>query len=317
MKNSKKKVVREDVLELLNGVLSAFRAVEMPLAVKDVAAAMGLEPRIVQLAIEHLQDQGYDLKRIVAGQEVKWSLIRYGQNKMEQYYRSQGEIETPTILTADWHAASYGFSGIALKKMANDITEYGIKSVVHAGDFYQGRGVHKMELEDCITLDVDKQVEMGEKLLESLPDIDFHVVSGNHEERMKGSIHVGHDMLLSTAKSQPKFHYYGHVAKLTLNKEFSMTIMHSSGGSTYAKTYRPERIFDQLIERPNLLVTGHSHQLFVVARAANAWVTQAGCLQRENSFLLNKGIVPQVGYIILKSFSPSGAEFAIRRPEIF
>jgi hypothetical protein len=317
MKNSKKKLVREDVLELLNGVLSAFRAVETPLAVKDISAAMELEPNIVQLAIEHLQDQGYDLKRIVQGQESKWVLVRYGQNKMEQYYRSQGEVETPLILTGDWHVASHGFSQIALNQMKADVKDYGIKSILHAGDFYQGRGVHRMELEDCVTLDVDKQVEMGEAILDDFPDIDFHVVLGNHEEKMKGSIHVGHDMLLSTAKLKPKFRYYGHVARLTLNKKFSLTMIHTRGGVTYAKSYRPERIYDQFVERPNLLITGHTHQLFAIARGSNAYVTQVGCLQRENSYLIGAGLVPQVGYLILNSFSEKGADFDYRRPEIF
>jgi hypothetical protein len=237
---------------------------------------------------------------------------------MGAYYRSQGDIETPCILSADWHLGSFGFSQIALENMIKNVKEHGVKHIVVAGDFYQGRGVHRLELEDCKSLSVDEQEAWGLEAVDQFPsNVQFHTICGNHEEKIKASIHVGHDMLLATAKQRANFAYYGHIAKFNLNKKFTMMVIHTSGGLTYAKTYRPERVFDQLLERPNFLVTGHMHQLFAVGRPPNVIVSQAGTLQRENSYLLNKGVTAQVGYMILHEFTDENANIQYCRPRVY
>jgi hypothetical protein len=314
----KKTQASRDVLEVLNSVLSALRAVNAPVTLDEIAKATDLEGPVVARAIPYLEDQGYDIKKIIQGDETRYVLVRFGQNEMGAFYRSQGAISTPAILASDWHIGSYGFSEIALKRMIHDVEQFGIRDIVIAGDFYQGRGVHKMELEDCKTLSVDIQVEWGCGIIDRFPsETRFHVVIGNHEEKLKGSVLVGHDMLLATAKRRKQFSYYGHITKLDLNKKFTTLVIHTSGGLSYAKTYRAERVFDQLLERPNLLVTGHMHQLFAVGRPPNIVVTQAGTLQRENAYLLNKGVTAQVGYMILQDFTEEDATIRYVRPKVF
>lgn len=312
----------QEFLKKVNSVLSAFRSVNTPVKLSDIGKATGLTDGEVQYAIGLLRDQGYDVKKLTVGKELKYSLVRFGQNDMGLYYRILGEVRTPCIITTDWHVGSFGFSEIALKTMLKDVDEYGIRDVLHVGDFYQGRGVHSMELEDCKTLSVDKQEEWGVEIIRQFPSkTRFHVVIGNHEEKMKGSVQVGHDMLLATANAlnpeDPEFNYYGHVAKLSLNKAFTLLMIHSSGGLSYAKSYKAERIFDQLTERPHILATGHMHQLFAVGRPPNIIVCQAGTLQRENSYLLNKGATAQVGWFILHEFTDENALLAYRRPKVF
>jgi len=319
----KTKPLSQSILDALHSVLSALRSVEAPVLLKDLAEAVSLDERTVLIAINLLEDQGYDIKelsnRTADNQlERRFVLVRYGENDMERYYRSFGEIETPMILTSDQHIGSYGFSEIAWNQMLKDVDEFGIKTIIMPGDVYQGRGVHRMELQDCKSLSADDQVEWGINYLNQFPSsVHFHSVIGNHEEKMKGNVNIGHDMLLSTAKQMTRFHYYGHVAKLTLNKKFSMLMIHTSGPPAYAKTYKAERIFDQLLERPHLLITGHHHQLFTVGRPPNTVVAQCGTLQRENSYLLNKGVTAQVGYLILHEFSEDSSTFQFRRPKVF
>lgn len=317
----KRALEEEELARLLNSVLSALRSVTVPVKLKELADATKLSEGIIHYAIGGLRDAGYDVKKVQVGEEERYILVRFGQNDMGAYYRTLGKVETPCILTTDWHIGSFGFSEIALQRMIDDVKKYKIKHIIHAGDFYQGRGVHRMELEDCKTLSVDKQEEWGTEAINKFPTwTEFHVVIGNHEEKIKGNVQVGHDMLLSTATDKRRkvpFNYYGHVAKLTLNGKYSLLMIHTSGGLTYAKTYKAERVFDSLTERPNLLVTGHMHQLFAVGRPPNVVVCQAGTLQRENSYLLNKGATAMVGYMILKEFTDEVADIVYVRPRVF
>jgi hypothetical protein len=315
---SKKTEASRDVLEVLNSVLSALRAVNSPLLIDEIAKATELDGSLIRQSINYLGDQGYDIKTVIQGNETRYVLVRFGQNEMGAFYRSQGALSTPLILTSDWHVGSYGFSEIALKRMIADVEQFGVRDILIAGDLYQGRGVHRVELEDCKSLSTDTQEEWGSEILDRFPsNTRFHAVIGNHEEKLKGSIHVGHDMLLATAKRCKNFAYYGHVAKFDLNKKFTILAIHTSGGLAYAKTYRAERVFDQLAERPNLLATGHMHQLFAVGRAPNIIVCQCGTLQRENAYLLNKGVTAQVGYLLLQDFTDEDAVIRYARPKVF
>jgi hypothetical protein len=316
----KKSHTSVELLETLNKVLTALRSVETPVTLKDLADTTDLDNSTVLRSIGILQDKGYDIKDLIVERETRYVLVRYGQNEMAMYYRPQARIRTPCILTGDWHVGSYTFSDLVIEAMIEDVDRFSIRDIVHTGDFYQARGVHRMELQDCKTLSTDIQEKWGTEVLNRFPSrVRFHAVIGNHEEKMKGSIHVGHDMLLETAnnKDVKNFNYYGHVAKFTLNRNYTMLVMHSSGGPTYAKSYRPERIYDQLVERPNVQVTGHTHQLLSVPRPPASVIIEAGTLQRENSYLLNKGLTAQVGYILLLDFDLENADVKYRRPKVF
>jgi len=306
----KGKTVSEKLLEFL-------KKKDVPVSGKEVSRILGVSEGEVIEAVEKLRKEGYDVKEIY-GRERLYVLVRFGDWTSEQYYRILGEVSTPILLTGDWHVGSKNFSKLALKEMVKDVEEYGIRDVLIAGDLLQGLGVHKVELMDLSITSISEQVEEAVKLLKMFPEgTRFHLVLGNHEEKLKGKHKVGFDALKSVSEKTDNCFYYGSVATLKMDRDFTLMMIHMSGTPSYAVSYKLQRFFEQLIERPNVIVAGHFHQLMVLPKPPAHLLIFPGTLQRENRFLLSKGYTSQVGWVILETFTPEQCNVIIRTPEVY
>lgn len=92
----------------------------------------------------------------------------------------------------------------------------------------------------------------------------------------------------------------------------TLVVMHPGGGSSYAYSYRPQKIVESLSggEKPAVLVIGHYHKLSCnIIR--NVWTIQAGCQQDQSVFMRKKGLEAHVGGLIvtLQQDAKSGAIF--------
>lgn len=265
--------------------------------------------------IEFLANLGYDIKSI-ANEIV---LVRFSVDSQDAYYRILGKIETPFIITADHHIGCRTFSQAAFDQMIRDVEEYSVKDVIIPGDIMQGRGVHRMELQDVKLLKITDQITEAARLYNNFPDgTVLHTVMGTHEEKIKGSIHVGLDVLNALTpelKGGLVHRYYGHVGKLSVNENHTLLMLHGGGGMSYALTYMVQKIDRNLVERPSILLTGHLHQLYMIPVAGHRWWAMAGTTQKENSYLITKGITSQVGYAIVNRMDNSGMDLIYRTPE--
>jgi hypothetical protein len=92
----------------------------------------------------------------------------------------------------------------------------------------------------------------------------------------------------------------------------SLVVMHPGGGSSYAYSYRPQKIVESLSggEKPGVLVIGHYHKLDC-RPIRNIWTIQAGCSQDQTVFMRKKGLDAQVGGMIvtLEQDQETGAIF--------
>jgi len=270
----------------------------------------------IRAYLKILQAKGYDIKEITSGQERLYVLIRTSSLKEEEMYRVHGSIETPIIITSDWHIGSKGFYKIAFDFLLKDVEQFGVNDVLLAGDLLQGRGVYRTEMADLLIPTVGEQIEVAVDLLSKLP-ARVHLVTGNHEEKIKGSIHIGLDVLKILSKQLDHVFYYGNVAQFDLNKEYRYMMMHGSGSPTEATSYRVEKIWRELLFKPNILHIGHTHQLNLVQKGINKWGIISGTLQRTSSWLLSKGFTAKVGWIILEDIpDPETWKFIFRTPRL-
>ena len=272
----------------------------------------------VEDALDKLEINGYDIKKVV-GKETRLGLVRHGQFDSEAYYKVLGNVKLPCLLSTDWHVDSKSFTKIGFNKMLQDVDKYKCKDVVLMGDLLQGLGVYATEAMDVLEPSIDKQEEHLIKLLKQFPSgTTFHAIMGNHEEKIKGKWLVGHDALRPVAQELPNFNYYGHMAKLQLEKKWNMMMIHGAGSAGgYAISYQAQRLYERLPEQPDILLMGHVHRLMVLPMPLNKYIMICGTLQRENSWLMQKGIIAQIGWIILRDFGKCGAEFVISTPEVF
>jgi hypothetical protein len=140
---------------------------------------------------------------------------------------------------------------------------------------------------------------------------------GGHEQKLKGQHRIGFDALSAVASQLKNVNYYEYIANLTFKNKFNALMMHGSGGPSYASSYSIERVFRELIEKPDILIMGHLHRLGVTLKPPNYLLCQVGTLQRESAYLVFKGLAAQLGWIVLKDYDFEMADYLIRRPRVF
>ncbi len=80
----------------------------------------------------------------------------------------------------------------------------------------------------------------------------------------------------------------------------TLVVMHPGGGSSYAYSYRSQKIVESLSggEKPGVLVIGHYHKLNLnIIR--NVWTAQSGTTCDQTVFMRKKGLEAHVGGMIL------------------
>ena len=285
-------------------VLTTLQKSEYPIELKRLleiigSKIIGTNRESVISSITSLESEGYDIKELIRGSERLFTLVRYPSYSEEDLFRIHGDIQTPVLLTGDWHIGSKGFYKIGYNKLKSDVKKFGINDVCIAGDIIQGRGVFNTELSELALPSITDQITLAEDLINDL-DAKVHLIPGNHEEKVQGSVHIGLDPIKLIAKACPDATYYGHVCHLLLNKDYRYMMIHGSGAATQATSHMVEKIWRDLQYKPNVLHMGHNHQLDFVRKDTDKIALNSGTLQRTNAWLLQKGFNAKVGWFILK-----------------
>lgn len=268
--------------------------------------------------LDGLRTDGYDIKTIYSGDLKSYVMVRNPEVTTDDYYTVLGDVETPFIISGDQHIGSKGFTEMGLKQLISDAEEFSVSNILMPGDVLQGRGVHGLEANDVELWNIDDQMDKAVEVLNRFPkDVNIKIVMGNHENKIKGSVRVGLDVFRHIAPRVKKMQYYGNVAKFMLNDTFSMLMLHSSGGGAYARSYPAQKLWRELVERPDILVQGHLHWVYAIPTARFKMWTMGGTLQRENAYLINKGIIAQPGWLIVEKFSEGTMDVKYRFPEVY
>lgn len=318
MKIEKIEIDYSDITEFL---LSTLQKSDRPISLSQMVLLCSKKFKLVneesiRVSIEVLKSKGYDIKEIIKDGELYYSLVRNPITDEEQMYRSMGDIATPILLTSDLHFGSKSFCRQAFDQLVEDVDYYNVNDVMIAGDLIQSRGVYPSELDDLEIFDITEQITGVTNLLSKI-NANVHFIAGNHENKLQGSVEIGLDPLRLVASKSKSFHYYGHVANLTLNDRFSYMMIHGSGGVTTATTYMIEKIWKELLIKPNILHTGHTHQSAYVRKGDLRYLIQSGTLQRTNAFLIQKGWNAKISWFIVRSISSSGIDIVERTPIYF
>jgi len=120
----------------------------------------------------------------------------------------------------------------------------------------------------------------------------------------------------TTTKSPKEIDYKGNIYCVSVPNQ---TIMIRRNGKTLwtGNSYKGQKIYERLPEQPTILVHGHVHKLMALPMPPNHYIVIGGSLQRESGWLVQNGVVAQVGWVILKEFNKEGALFLLRTPEVF
>jgi hypothetical protein len=80
-----------------------------------------------------------------------------------------------------------------------------------------------------------------------------------------------------------------------------LRVVHPGGGSSYAISYRPQKIIESYEggEKPSVALYGHYHKLDA-GNIRNVWFGQTGCSQDQTPFMRKKSIEAHVGGLIIE-----------------
>jgi hypothetical protein len=304
-------------------VLRALQTEDFPIGIEEIATRteLRLSDRKLSAIIDSLSDDGYDISEVQTGTETKYGMVRTAGFNPDSFYKFQGEIETPVLMTGDWHIGNKQHSRTGFEKMLESIEENSVASLMIDGDMFQGLGVYKTEAADLSIFSLEKQVEVGASYLKEIPDCvkTIGITIGTHESVAKGRHTVGYDMCKAVAKEIPRARYYGFAGKLQLDGDWDYTMMHSDGAVGYAVSYKGQRIRDILVQQPHILHLAHIHVPYDLSRPhtlGRASTITSSSLKREGAWEVQKGWTSIVGWFILRNWSPTSKTLIEYAPKV-
>lgn len=211
-------------------------------------------------------------------------------------------IKTPgTVIrfgiTSDRHYGSLYHNENALAAFYEHCQKEGIQSIYDAGDMLDGHRVYKGQEFELRDLGFDAQVKRASSIAPRGIDTEF--ITGNHDASFKNAagVHVGKG--IESAVHGYKFigEEQARVRWETPNGPFELMLMHPGGGSSYAISYKAQKIVESLEggTKPDMLVIGHFHKADFIPSYRNVALIQAGTFENQTPFMARQGIAAHVG----------------------
>lgn len=161
-----------------------------------------------------------------------------------------------------------------------------VNFIVHCGDVVEGT-INKMnQILDLTHIGYEQQYDYAVKQLSKIKK-DLFIISGNHDLWFRNSI--GADICKGLGETLDNVIYLGQHEGLIQISNIKIDLWHGNDGSSYALSYRPQKIVESLYggEKPNLLIAGHDHKAgYFFIR--NVHFIQAGTLQHQTEFMRTK-----------------------------
>lgn len=232
------------------------------------------------------------------------NLIKHKSTKVEtragQPYTVTGKKFSIGVM-GDTHIGSKFYDAKLMKEAARVFNERKVDFVIHVGDITEGHYESKRQgsVFELTEIGGDEQVDRAVKELSQIKR-PIYAITGNHEHNTFFKL-CGFDVGKQLATRLPNFHYLGNMhGTIKLPHGKKIEILHPGGGSSYALSYRPQKIVESLEggSKPDILLIGHFHKaLYMYYRNVHALMT--GTLQSQTSFMREHGLAAHKGFYIL------------------
>jgi predicted phosphodiesterase len=161
-------------------------------------------------------------------------------------------------VVSDTHCGSLYFQRTALEEFYSVAGDRGIQLILHAGDLCDGTSsMHAgMEFELAVH-GADQMVAYAKDIYPYRRGIVTKVISGNHDAAFwKES---GTNIVQRICDQRRDMEYLGDTLAFVQIGAIRIALMHGSGNVAYARSYRLQKIIEQLApeNKPNFLFLGH------------------------------------------------------------
>lgn len=257
-------------------------------------------------------------------EQVLLDMAARGYNVAEGVLSRQGGSKRPTIehffgpevrfgVVSDTHLGSRYALPECLAEAYGVFQREGITNVYCPGNLLDGEKTYRGQEYEIEVMGVDNVVANLARVWPRIPGITTHHVASSscHEGYYLKSAGVLIGKLIETAR--PDMPYLGldeaDIQLMDAPHRPIMRIMHPGGGTSYADSYRPQKIVESYsgAEKPDILVIGHYHKGGAYD-IRDVQVIQAQCLQRQTPFMRKKSIRAVLGFWIVEArFTDDGS----------
>lgn len=171
--------------------------------------------------------------------------------------------------------------------------------ITHSGDVTEGMSNRPGQVYELDHIGYDAQKTEAIDIFSQWTDSEIYAIDGNHDRwylKSNGAL-----IVKDIAESVKNFHFIGHdEGDISLDGKAVVKLWHGEDGSSYALSYRLQKIIESLSggEKPNVLVAGHVHKYANIFER-NVYCVSAGCIQAQTSWMRGKRLAAHVGFCIL------------------
>jgi DNA polymerase II small subunit/DNA polymerase delta subunit B len=171
----------------------------------------------------------------------------------------------------------------------------GVETVLHAGDVVDGERVYRGQEYELFAHGADAQRDYVIENYPRVKGVKTFMISGNHDASFWNV--SGYNIVDAICSKRDDLVFLGDNYATYMIGEIKIAIMHGEGGVPYARSYRLQKIIEQISpeNKPHMLFLGHFHVEDVQPMYRNVLGIQLPCFQAQTPFLARKGLYPELG----------------------
>jgi predicted phosphodiesterase len=200
-------------------------------------------------------------------------------------------------LFGDTHIGSMYTHDDFIYQAFDQFRKEGVEFVGHTGDLAEGMSQRPGQIYELCDLGYDKQKEHTVKLLKDCP-APLYMIDGNHD---RWFIKSAGALFVKDVCERIGATFLGHdVGDIILKKDIKIRLWHGEDASSYALSYRIQKVVESLTggTKPHFLGLGHCHK-FAYIFERNIHCVSAGSMQRQTNWMQGKRLAAHVGFCII------------------
>ena len=195
------------------------------------------------------------------------------------------------------HFGSLYHDGSGLDSFYKHLATEGINVCYHGGDVLDGHKVYRGQEFELRDVGLNNQLSRLSNF--NSQGVKTRFITGNHDQVFKSlaGVAVGEDI----EAAHEDFEFLGEeqaaVEFRTPNGPYKLMLIHPGGGSSYAISYKSQKIVESLEggTKPNMLAIAHFHKAEFMPSYRNVAVIQTGTFQKQTPFMARQGLAAHVG----------------------
>ncbi len=175
-----------------------------------------------------------------------------------------------------------------------------IDTVFHCGDIVDGERIYRGQEYELFVHGADGQTDYAVAHYPNVKGIRTRMISGNHDASFMST--AGYNVAKRIAALRADITFIGDYLAFITVDILKVALMHGHGGVPYARSYRIQKVVEQLSSdnKPHFLFLGHYHVPNITPGYRNVEAVQMACFQSQTPYMATRGLQPHIAGLIVE-----------------